>query len=79
MDDTSFSIRDYFKPKSVTWWSGVVAVALGGAMLLGYDTPTAGRLGETVAMLVGATASPASLISVGFGLIGIRAKLGRMP
>ena len=77
MDDTSFHISDYFKPKSLTWWSGVIAVGVGFALSAGLDHPSLGAVGQLLAALGGGDASPAALIFMGTGLIGIRAKLGR--
>ena len=72
-------MRDYFKPKSVTWWSGVIAIGIGLAQTFGLTHPAWGEFGQVIAMLSGSDASPASLMVLGAGLIGIRAKLGRAP
>ena len=76
MESTS-AWHDYFKPKSLTWWSGVAAVGVGFAMAAGLKHPSLGAVGQLLAALSGSDASPASLIVLGTGLIGIRAKLGR--
>lgn len=61
MDDTSFHLGDYFKPKSVTWWAGVGSLIVGGVLYFGGgDADTA-----------------LQMLATGAGLVGIRAKLGR--
>ena len=64
----------YYKPKSVTWWAGAASIAIG---VLGVLRPDAGPISEIMGALLGADGSPASLIALGAGLIGIRAKLER--
>lgn len=68
----------YLQPASLTWWSGVVCIALGGMMILD-NQPHIAELSHIVAALTGSMdASPAQLILTGFGLIGIRDKLERL-
>lgn len=78
MDDTSIHLGDYFKPKSLTWWSGVVMALIGISMYgpIG-DLPYLGGFAQLFAAMAGTDASPAALILGGTGLIGLRAKLGR--
>ena len=64
----------YYKPKSLTWWAGAASIAIG---VLGVLRPDAGPISEIMGALLGADGSPASLIALGAGLIGIRAKLER--
>ena len=65
----------YFHPKSVTWWSGVVSIAAGVVTII---SPEQAVIAELVAAFTGAaSASPAMLISLGMGLIGIRDKMER--
>ena len=67
----------YFHPKSITWWTGILSVAMGTAMIAmpGYN------LGEAATVLSvlsgGQNASPSGMILMGLGLIGIRDKLER--
>lgn len=67
----------YFRPRSLTWWAGLAAVALGSASLAAPHYALT-EMGRVVAALVGsADASPAGLILGGLGLIGLRDKLER--
>jgi hypothetical protein len=68
----------YVLPKSLTWWAGLAAILIG---LLALALPESGPLGELaglIAQLIGANdAAPATLITLGFGLIGLRDRLER--
>lgn len=64
----------YFIPKSGTWWAGAASIAIGA---IGVLKPEAGPLSEVMGALLGADGSPISLIALGAGLIGLRAKLER--
>ena len=68
----------YLLPKSLTWWAGLAAILIG---LAGLALPEHGPLGElagVVAQLIGANdAAPATLITLGLGLIGLRDRLER--
>jgi hypothetical protein len=68
----------YVLPKSLTWWAGLAATLIG---LLALALPESGPLGELsggIAMLIGANdAAPATLITLGLGLIGLRDRLER--
>jgi hypothetical protein len=73
----------YFQPRSLTWWAGVGAVTIGLAdAVLPLTAPEAGPLvrvaAEVVGALAGTESSPAALILLGLGLIGLRAKLERL-
>ena len=68
----------YIKPKSLTWWSGVFAMATGGALLFMPDHFALSEFGRFLVMFAGGNdASPAALMFLGSGLIGIRDKLER--
>lgn len=68
----------YFRPSSLTWWAGVMAVLTGAAIMAMPESFALTEIGRLLAMFTGsADASPAALIYLGFGLIGIRAKLER--
>lgn len=70
--------KSYINPGSLSWWSGIVAIALGTASAFGLDHPALGEFSKVIAALTGGTdASPAGLILLGTGIIGIRAKLSR--
>lgn len=76
-------MKSYVQPKSVAWWTGLVAVLVGLVLFFGWGTPDAqqhlGRVAVLLAALQGsADASPVTLIVTGLGVIGIRAKLERM-
>ena len=68
----------YVLPTSLTWWAGLAAVLIG---LLALALPESGPLGElagVIAQLIGASdAAPATLITLGLGLIGLRDRLER--
>ena len=68
----------YVLPKSLTWWAGLAAILIG---LAAFALPESGPLGElagVIALLVGANdAAPATLITLGLGLIGLRDRLER--
>jgi hypothetical protein len=68
----------YIRPTSLTWWAGCLAMLTGIASVA---LPTTGPLAEMarlVALLAGSgDASPAGLIFLGLGLIGLRERLER--
>lgn len=69
----------YLQAKSLTWWAGVGSIACGIAGLSGLDHPAYGQVATVISsMLGGGDASPAGLIVIGLGLIGIRDKLERV-
>lgn len=64
----------YFKPRSVTWWTGSVAVMAGTVVALGSEVEP---LQPAANVLIAMTeVSPAVMISFGLGLIGLRGKDG---
>jgi len=68
----------YLRPSSLTWWAGVLAVLTGVAAMALPQSYSVTEFGRLLAMFSGsADASPASLIFLGLGLIGVRAKLER--
>lgn len=73
-----FRCRRYFRPNSMTWWAGVMSILLGVLRLSGVEHTAVPELGRTLTMLFGGVdSSPAALIVLGLGLIGIRDKLER--
>ncbi|WP_149139761.1 hypothetical protein [Gemmobacter caeruleus] len=68
----------YIRPTSLTWWAGLLAFATGAASLA---LPAAGPLADLarlITLLSGSgDASPAALIALGLGLIGLRDRLER--
>jgi len=65
----------YLRMNSLTWWSGCAAIVTGVAAML---APEATQLAELVALLAGTQdASPAGLIFLGLGLIGLRDRIER--
>lgn len=68
----------YIRPTSLTWWAGLLAVATGAASLA---LPAAGPLADLarlITLLSGSgDASPAALIALGLGLIGLRDRIER--
>jgi hypothetical protein len=68
---------NYIRPKSMTWWAGVFSIAIGIAMMAGAGG-WANEFGVLISMLSGGgDSSPAAMMGLGFGLIGIRAKLSK--
>jgi hypothetical protein len=68
----------YLRPKSLTWWSGVASISVGAAMLAMPGDYALTEVGRFISMLAGGgDASPAALIFLGTGLIGIRDRLER--
>lgn len=66
----------YLQPKSLTWWAGVLSIIIGALMLAKPQSAVLPELAQVLSALLGGYgASPASMIVLGFGLIGIRAKL----
>ena len=68
----------YIRPNSLTWWAGCLAVLTGVASVLLPATGPLAELSRFVALLAGsADASPAGLMFLGLGLIGLRDRLER--
>jgi hypothetical protein len=68
----------YVLPKSLTWWAGLAAILIGLAALALPEHGSLGELAGAIAMLIGANdAAPATLITLGLGLIGLRDRLER--
>lgn len=77
----------YFRPRSLSWWSGIAALALGVLSATGWpqgamsDAGASGAWTTLIAVtaaLLGSDATPASLILTGLAIIGIRDKLERV-
>ncbi len=71
------SILKYVLPRSLTWWAGAASLATGAGQIIAPDATALGQVGEIISMLNGAGAAPtpATLIVLGLGLIGLRKKL----
>jgi len=68
----------YIRPRSLTWWAGLMAVATGTATMALPETGPLADLARLVTLLSGSgDASPAALIALGLGLIGLRDRLER--
>lgn len=68
----------YVLPKSLTWWAGLAAILIGLAALSLPESGPLGELAGVIAQLIGASdAAPATLITLGLGLIGLRDRLER--
>jgi drug/metabolite transporter (DMT)-like permease len=66
----------YIRPASLTWWAGLFALSVGIAAMALPDTPQLSQLGALVGILAGGgDTSPAGLIALGLGLIGLRERL----
>lgn len=74
------SIKPYFQPKSLTWWSGISMISVGSALMAGLNHPAWGQVALLLNLMTGNNGAvvPAQLVMVGLGFIGIRAKLDRM-
>jgi hypothetical protein len=72
----------YVRPRSLTWWAGTFLIAMGVVQAAGVPSGGEGTLGAVlgvlhalaggVATIGGAGASPAALIGLGLGMIGVR-------
>ncbi len=71
------SILKSVLPRSLTWWAGAASVATGAGQIIAPDATALGQVGEIISMLNGAGSAPtpATLIVLGLGLIGLRRKL----
>ena len=68
----------YIRPSSLTWWAGLLAMLTGIASITLPVNGPVGELSRLVALLAGSgDASPAGLIFLGLGLIGLRDRLER--
>ena len=68
----------YVLPKSLSWWAGLAAILIGLAALALPESGPLGELSGAIAQLIGADdAAPATLITLGLGLIGLRDRLER--
>jgi hypothetical protein len=68
----------YIRPRSLTWWAGLMAVATGTATMALPATGPLAELARLVTLLSGSgDAFPAALIALGLGLIGLRDRLER--
>ncbi|SNT36785.1 hypothetical protein [Antarctobacter heliothermus] len=68
----------YIRPNSLTWWAGMLAVLTGAAATALPATGAFSELARLVALLAGSgDASPAGLIFLGLGLIGLRDRIER--
>ncbi len=68
----------YFRPKSLSWWSGILLIAFGAAQLGFKDNIQFAEISQFLTLMSGGTdASPAMMIFTGLGVIGLRDKLTR--
>ncbi len=68
----------YIRPTSITWWAGLLAMLTGLASIALPATGPLAELGRLIALLAGSgDASPAGLIFLGLGLIGLRDRIER--
>lgn len=68
----------YIRPKSLTWWSGVMLIVTGGSLVIVPESSALREFGMLLSLFAGSgNASPAFLIFSGLGLIGIRDKMER--
>lgn len=64
----------YFKPNSVTWWTGFVALTAGSIVAIGGEVEALRPTANILSAMAGVPA--AVMISFGLGLIGLRGKDG---
>ncbi|MCA8880359.1 MAG: hypothetical protein KDA73_10495 [Rhodobacteraceae bacterium] len=63
----------YVQPKSMTFWSGALAIGLGVLGIVKPEIPHLPELSRILADTLGASnGAPAVLITTGFGMIGMR-------
>ncbi|MEO9781453.1 MAG: hypothetical protein ABJH07_00280 [Sedimentitalea sp.] len=68
----------YIRPNSLTWWAGCLAALTGVASVMLPAIGPLAELSRLVALLAGsADASPAGLMFLGLGLIGLRDRIER--
>ena len=68
----------YIQPTSLTWWAGLLAMLTGIALIALPATGPLNELARLVALLAGSgDASPAGLMFLGLGLIGLRSRIER--
>lgn len=68
----------YIRPKSLTWWAGLLALSTGTGVLALPEQGGLADLARLVALLSGSgDTSPAALIALGLGLIGLRERIER--
>ena len=68
----------YIRPSSLTWWAGCLAMLTGIASVALPATGPLDELSRLVALLAGSgDASPAGLIFLGLGLVGLRDRIER--
>ena len=68
----------YLRLNSLTWWAGLFAMLTGIAALALPATGPLAELARLVALLAGSgDASPAGLMFLGLGLIGLRDRIER--
>jgi hypothetical protein len=67
----------YLKPKSMTWWAGLLSILTGLIAIFQPANTVVGEFAHLMALLTGGSDSaPAVLIFTGMGLIGLRAAPG---
>lgn len=64
----------YFKPKSITWWTGFVALTAGSIIAIGGEVEAFRPAANVLSAMSGVP--PAAMISFGLGMIGLRGKDG---
>jgi len=68
----------YVRPNSLTWWAGCLAILTGITSIALPAIGPLGQLARLVALLAGSgDASPAGLMFLGLGLIGLRDRIER--
>ncbi len=71
-------LKSYWMPRSGTFWVGLTAIGIGVAMAAGVgDADRLGVVAQVITALQGGgDSSPAGLIILGMGLIGVRRAQG---
>jgi len=68
----------YVRPTSLTWWAGLLALLTGVFSLALPSTRSIDEVARLFALLAGSgDPSPAGLIALGLGLIGLRDRIER--
>ena len=64
--------RKYYKPKSLTWWAGIIMIASGVMQANGWTIPVVTEIIRPLIETTQGASDPSSKIMFGFGFIGMR-------
>ena len=64
--------RKYYKPKSLTWWAGIVMIASGVMQANGWSIPIVTEIVRPLIETTQGTSDFGSKIMMGVGFVGLR-------